>query len=59
MSTPSERLAERIAERLVAEGLVRREDAPRLVPRIAAGEMQAEYWRIAVERALRGAGDDA
>jgi hypothetical protein len=54
MSTPSERLASRIVERLVAEGLVAREDAARLLPKIAGGKTRTEDWRLAVEKALPG-----
>ncbi len=54
MSTPSERLTTQIVDRLVAEGLVTTEDAPRLLPRIEEGNMRPEDWRLAVENALMG-----
>jgi hypothetical protein len=59
MGTPSERLASQIVERLFAEGLVRPEDAARLVSKVAEVKARAEDWRLAVEQAQTGAREDA
>jgi hypothetical protein len=51
MSTPSDQLASLIVERLIAERLVSSADAPHLAARIADGKIQADEWRLAIERA--------
>lgn len=49
MGTPSEQLASRIARRLVAEHLLTEDDAKKLEPRIAAGAVRSEDWRLPIE----------
>jgi hypothetical protein len=51
MSTPSDQLASRIVEWLLAERLVSHSDAARLTARIADGKITADEWRRAVEHA--------
>lgn len=57
MNTPSRGLAEQVVDRLVGEGLVTPEDAGRLLPKIEAGGMRPEDWRLAVEQALMRAAE--
>lgn len=52
MSTPSDQLARRIVDRLLAERLIGQADAARLAVGIAQGETGAKDWRLAIERAL-------
>jgi hypothetical protein len=52
LSTPSEHLAARIVDRLVAERLVRPDHAPRLLPMVAEGKLRPEHWRLVIERAV-------
>jgi hypothetical protein len=47
--SPSEILGERIVERLVAEGLLTSDQKGRVFPKLAAGSMKPEDWRLAVE----------
>lgn len=51
MGTPSEKLAAKIAERLVAEKLVTAEDGQKLQAKLAAGKLTQEDWRLPIERA--------
>lgn len=57
MSTPSNQLAQRIVDRLLAENLIRLADAARLAAGIAQGKARAEDWRLAVEKALPESGE--
>ena len=52
MNTPSEELAQKIVERLVAEHLLMPEDTVKLLPKLAEGKMRPEDWRLAVEKAI-------
>lgn len=52
MSTPSDQLARRIVDRLLAERLIEQADAARLAAGISQGKAEAEDWRLAIERAL-------
>lgn len=59
MPTPSEVLAARIAERLVAEGLMTPEQTERVLPELAGGTMKPEDWRFAMEMSdVEGESDD-
>ncbi len=49
METPSQTLAQRIAQRLVAAGLLTEEAAKRLTPKLAEGKLRAEDWRLPIE----------
>ncbi len=53
METPSERLAELILERLVEQGLVLPRNTKRLLARLAKGEMNAQDWRLELEKATK------
>lgn len=50
MKSPSERLAELIAKKLVAENLVSEDECKKLLPKITAAKMRAEDWRLAIEK---------
>jgi len=50
--TPSQTLAEFIVHKLVAEKLVTESDGKALIPKLAAGKMKAEDWRLAVEKGV-------
>lgn len=47
--TPSEKLAKRVADRLVKESLLSKKEAEKLLPKIAAGTVKTEDWRLAFE----------
>ena len=49
MDTPSERLATRIIERLIAEGLVAPADGKKLQAKLADGKLRPEDWRLPLE----------
>lgn len=53
MTLPAEELAQLIAKRLEAEGLLTPEDATRTTPKIRDGKMLPEDWRLAVEKTTR------
>lgn len=52
MNTSSEELAQKIIERLVAEKIVTVEEAESLRLKLSEGKMQAEDWRLAIEKAI-------
>lgn len=52
MNTPSEDLAKRILEQLLAENLITLEDAGHLLPKLAEGKMRPEDWKLALEKAI-------
>lgn len=52
MSAPSERLAEKIIEKLLHEKLLSREEAKKLLPRLAEGKLQPEDWQAAIETSI-------
>ena len=49
MDTPSQKLAAKIIERLVAEKLLEPEAGKKLLPKLAAGKLRAEDWRLPIE----------
>ncbi len=53
MDTPSQRLAARIVDRLVAEKLLDVEAGKKLLPKLAAGKLQPEDWRLPIETSDR------
>lgn len=50
--TASEQLAGKIIQRLIDEKLLSANDGNKLVPKMAAGKVRAEDWRMAVEKAV-------
>jgi hypothetical protein len=54
MSTPSEKLAERIVERLVRERLLSRQEARKILTKLGQGKLQPEDWRAAIETSAPG-----
>lgn len=52
MDSPSQDLAQRIVDKLVAENLVLAADAKAAQSKIADGRMSAEDWRLVVEKAI-------
>jgi len=56
--SPDERLARRIVDRLVRKGLLSEEQGNELRPRLAAGNLRQEDWRLAVEMSVKGPEDD-
>lgn len=53
MSTPSQILAAKIAERLVSEGLVTAAASKALEQTLADGTLRAEDWRLPIELAAQ------
>lgn len=51
METPSKQLADRIMDRLIAEGLMSSDDRKKLLTKLADGKLKQEDWRLAVELA--------
>jgi hypothetical protein len=51
MDTPTQQLAAKILERLIAEGLLTKNDQKKLVNKLADGKLTSEDWRLAVELA--------
>lgn len=49
--TPSDAMARRLVEKLVAAGLLRKQNEEALIKQIAAGDMKGEDWRLAIELA--------
>ena len=49
MDTPSQALAAKITERLVAERLITAEAAKKIQPKLADGKLRAEDWRLPIE----------
>ncbi len=52
MSATPASLAKKIIDRLVKEGLVRREDRTSLLAKFETGSLTSEDWRLALELAL-------
>ena len=49
--TPSQNLAMRAVDRLVAAGLVRAEQRERMIDKVAAGVMNGGDWKLEIELA--------
>ncbi len=49
MNTPSEKLAERIIERLIHEKLLTKQEGKKILPKLAEGKLRAEDWRLPIE----------
>lgn len=49
MDTPSQKLAAKIIDRLVSEKLLDAEAGKKLSPKLAAGKIRAEDWRLPIE----------
>jgi len=49
MDTPSQKLAKRIIDRLVSEKLLDAESGKKLLPKLAAGNLRPEDWRLPLE----------
>lgn len=56
METPSQKLTARILKRLTDAKLLREADAKTLAPKLVAGSLNQEDWRLAVEKALEKKG---
>ena len=52
MSSPTDKLAEKIADRLTSENLILAEDENNLSQKLVAGKVSAEDWKVAIEKAL-------
>lgn len=52
METPSEKLAAKIMERLVGENLISADKAKVMLPKLAAGKLQQQDWRLPIELAI-------
>lgn len=52
MDTPSQILTGKIVQRLIDAKILREDDARVLAPKIAAGKLTQDDWRLAVEKAL-------
>lgn len=49
MDTPSQKLATKIIDRLVSEKLLDADTGKKLLPKLAAGKLSAEDWRLPIE----------
>ena len=49
MDTPSKKLATKIIDRLVSEKLLDAESGKKLLPKLEAGKLRAEDWRLPIE----------
>jgi hypothetical protein len=49
MNSPSEKLAERILDKLVQEKLLSKQEARKLLPKLPEGKLRPEDWRLAIE----------
>jgi len=49
MDTPSQKLAAKIIERLQAEKLIDPDSCKKLLPKMAAGKLRPEDWRLPLE----------
>ena len=49
MNTPSEKLAERIIERLIQEKLLTKQEGKKILPKMAEGKLLSEDWRLPIE----------
>jgi hypothetical protein len=49
MDTPSEKLAHKIIDRLIHEGLVTEQAGRKMLTKLAEGTLQAEDWRLPLE----------
>ena len=49
VETPSEKLARKIIERLIREGLITEQAGAKMLPKLADGTLQAEDWRLPLE----------
>ncbi|MDR3569325.1 MAG: hypothetical protein P4L43_14960 [Syntrophobacteraceae bacterium] len=49
METPSRRLAEKIMQRLIGEGLLTDRQGKKLIPKLESGKISQEDWRLALE----------
>lgn len=47
--SPSQMMAVKLAEKLIAGGLVRKESREKLIEKIATGEMKGADWRLEIE----------
>lgn len=56
--TASEQLAGKIIQRLIDEKLLSANDGKKLVPKLAAGKVRAEDWRLAVEKSVGETSND-
>jgi hypothetical protein len=56
MGTPSDKLAENIIGRLLAEELIGEESAKKLLAPLAAGKARSEDWQVFVELQLQAGG---
>jgi len=51
VTSPTQQLAERVVQRLLAERLVTPEDAARLQSKLTDGKLRPEDWRVVLEHA--------
>ena len=51
MDTPSQKLAVKIIDRLVSEKILDAETGKKLLPKLEAGKLRAEDWRLPIEKA--------
>ena len=49
MSSPSETLAAKIIEKLIQEKLLSRQEARKILPKLADGKLRPEDWRLSIE----------
>ena len=49
MSSPSETLAAKIIEKLIEEKLLSRQEARKILPKLADGKLRQEDWRLSIE----------
>ncbi len=49
METPSQKLAQKITDRLIKEGLIKESTVGNLLPKLAQGTLKAEDWKLPIE----------
>jgi len=59
MTSPSAQLAQEIIDQLITEKILLPEDRKALILKLAEGKLQAEDWKLALEKKLdEGGGHD-
>lgn len=51
IDTPSKKLAKRIMDKFVAEGILSATDAEKMLDKLATGKLKTEDWQLPIELA--------
>ena len=52
MNSPSQKLADRIVEKLIQEKVLSPQQAKKILPKLADGKVRSEDWRLAIELSM-------